>query len=150
MLGWVQYVGEDDGHFTDDVVTPPDWDLDKVYKFMEDLEAAWHKDQAKKDHAAVAADPDKDWLKFMSSEFGSLIVPNDLESLGWKEYKRYIRLSPPNSISHGVGEIHITNDDFDPGRSPGTREEFVEFLTSRAGKTLKKRKIYRSPPPLYD
>ena len=31
-----------------------------------------------------------------------------------------------------------------------TSEEFVEFLTKRAGKTLKKRKIYKSPPPLYD
>jgi hypothetical protein len=151
MRPWVDRVGDEDDHwFADDVVVPDGWDADTVYEFMGDLENAWHKDQAKKDHAAVAADPDKDWLKFMANEFQSVIVPNDLESLGWKEYKRYIRLSPPSSISHAVGEIHITNDDLSGGYSPGTREEFVEFLTSRAGKTLKKRKIYRSPPPLYD
>ena len=150
MLGWVDDVGTDSNAFTDDSVVPPNWDADAVVDFMKDLESAWHKDQAKKDHAAVAADPDKDWLEFMANEFTTTIVPNDLESLGWKEYKRYIRLSPPDSISHGVGEVHITNDDFSGGHSPGTREEFVEFLTKRAGKTLKKRKIYRSPPPLYD
>lgn len=149
MRGWVEYVGEDDGHFSDDVVTPPNWDLDKVYDFMGDLENAWHKDQSQKDDAAIAADPDKAWLKFMGDKFISTITPKDLETLGWKEYKRYVRLSPPQSISHGVGEIHITNDEFGSG-SPGTREEFVEFLTNRAGQTLKKRKIYRSPPPLYD
>ncbi len=150
MRGWIDKVGSDERAFTDDAVVPEGWDADEVEGFMEDLEAAWHKDQAKKDHAAVAADPDKDWLKFMANEFTSTIVPNDLESLGWKEYKRYIRLSPPSSISHAVGEIHITDDDFSGGHSPGTREEFIEFLTNRAGKTLKKRKIYRSPPPLYD
>jgi len=150
MRGWIDKVGKDDGSFSDGAVVPEGWDVDKVDKFMEDLESAWHKDQATKDHAAVAADPDKDWLEFMANEFSSVIVPNDLESLGWKEYKRYIRLSPPSSISHAVDEIHITNDDLSRGHSPGTREEFVEFLTNRAGKTLKKRKIYRSPPPLYD
>ena len=151
MRPWVNRVGDDsDNWFADDAVVPDGWDADAVYEFMGDLENAWHDDQAKKDHAAVAADPDKDWLKFMANEFTSTIVPNDLESLGWKEYKRYIRLSPPSSISHAVGEIHITNDDFSSGHSPGTREEFVDFLTKRGGKTLKKRKIYRSPPPLYD
>jgi len=48
-----------------------------------------------------------------------------------------------------MGEIHVTNDAFLED-APGTREEFVEFLTRRAGKNLKKRKIYRSPPPIYD
>jgi hypothetical protein len=151
MLGWVDHVGDkSEQYFSDDAVVPEGWDVNAVVDFMKDLESAWHEDQATKDHAAVAADPDQDWLKFMANEFQSVIVPNDLESLGWKEYKRYVRLSPPDSISHGVGEIHITNDDFTSGHSPGTREEFVEFLTSRAGKTLKKRKVYRSPPPLYD
>ncbi len=150
MRGWIDKVGSDERAFTDDAVVPENWDADEVEGFMEDLEVAWHKDQAKKDHAAIAADADKDWLEFMSGEFQALVVPNDLESLGWKEYKRYIRLSAPESISHAVDEIHITNDDLSGGHSPGTREEFVEFLTNRAGKTLKKRKIYRSPPPLYD
>ena len=150
MRGWINKVGSDERAFTEDSVVPENWDADAVADFMEDLEVAWHADQEKKDRAAIAADTDKDWLEFMSDQFTALLTPNDLESLGWKEYKKYIRLSPPDSISHAVDEIHITNDDLSSSYSPGTREEFVEFLTNRAGKTLKKRKIHRSPPPLYD
>ena len=150
MRGWVNKVGTDPHAFSQDSIVPDNWDEDAVYDFMGDLENAWHQDQATKDRAAVAADPDKDWLEFMANEFTSVVTPNDLETLGWKEYKRYIRLSPPSALSHAMGEIHITNDDLSHSSSPGTREEFVEFLTNRAGKTLKKRKIYRSPPPLYD
>jgi len=150
MRGWVDRVGDDsDDWFADDAVVPDNWNADAVYDFMEDLERAWYKAQEQKDAAAIAADPDKDWLEFMGSEWSSTITPKDLETLGWKEYKRYIRLSPPTSISHGMGEIHIMNDDI-ASHGPGTREEFVGFLTNRAGKTLKKRKMHRSPPPLYD
>ena len=149
MRPWVNRVGGKEQWCDDDCVVPDNWDAEAVYDFMEDLERAWHDDQAKKDHAAIAADPDKGWLEFMGDEWSSTITPNDLETLGWKEYKKYIRLSPPASISHGMGEIHITNDDIE-SHSPGTRQDFVDFLTKRAGKTLKKRKIYKSPPPLYD
>lgn len=149
MRPWVDRVGGKEQWCDDDCVVPDNWDADAVYDFMQDLENAWHDDQAKKDHAAVAADPDKGWLKFMANEFSSVVTPNDLETLGWKEYKRYIRLSPPASMSHAIGEIHIANDDIE-NHSPGTRQDFVDFLKKRAGKTLKKRKIYRSPPPLYD
>jgi hypothetical protein len=149
MRPWVDRVGGSEQWCDDDCVVPDRWDAGAVYDFMEDLERAWHDDQAQKDATAVAADPDKDWLEFLEDEWTSTVTPKDLETLGWKEYKRYIRLSPPESISHAVGEIHVTNDAFLED-APGTREEFVDFLTKRAGKTLKKRKIYRSPPPLYD
>ena len=150
MRPWVNRVGDNsDDWFADDTVVPEGWDAGAVYNFMGDLENAWHKDQEQKDAAAIAADPDKDWLKFMGNEWTSTVTPDDLETLGWKEYKKYIRLSPPTSMSHAVGEIHIANQEIED-YAPGTREEFVEFLTKRAGKTLKKRKIYRSPPPLYD
>ena len=149
MRPWVNRVGDADW-MGDDVVVPDNWNAEDVYDFMQDLENAWHDDQYQKDTAAVAADPDKDWLEFIAGPFTSIITPDDLETLGWKEYKRYIRLSPPASISHGVGEVHIANEELQGRNSPGTREEFVEFLTNRAGAQLKKRKIYRSPPPLYD
>ena len=150
MKNWVHKVGNDDeGYFTDDVVVPENWDLDAVYQFMDDLENAAFKEQQKIDRAAVANDEDSEWIEFLGREFISELAPDDLESLGWKPYKRYIRLSPPNSISHAVDEIHITPDRV-AGAGPGTYEEFVDFLERRAGRALKKRKIYRSPPPLYD
>ena len=79
-----------------------------------------------------------------------MIEPNDMEGIKWKEYKKYIRLKPPPSISHGVGEIHITKEDTD-NLYPGAWEDFKDFLTTRAGGQLGKRKAQkRSPGPYYD
>ena len=123
------------------------------YDDMRKIEDAAWPIEDKRMEAAIAGDPDVTWLNFLGNHWTSRIEPDDMKDIKWKEYKKYIRLSPPYSISHAVGEIHITNDDLAPspgGHSPGTREEFVEFLTNRAGKNLKKRKIYRSPAPYYD
>ena len=150
MKGWVHKVGKDDeGYFSEDVVVPENWDLEAVYQFMDDLEDAAFKARQKRDRAATAGDADGAWIEFLGDEFISELAPDDLKSLGWKQYKRYIRLSPPHSISHAVDEIHVTPDRVSSA-GPGTYEEFVDFLERRAGRTLKKRKIYRSPPPLYD
>ena len=120
------------------------------YKARNEIErAAWPLEDARM-QAAIAADPDKAWLKFLGKEWTSQIEPDDMKDIKWKEYKRYIRLTPPSSISHGVGEIHITRDDIGSS-SPGTYEEFIEFLNRRAGGQLGRRKPYRkSPPPMYD
>jgi|LWDU01.1.fsa_nt_gi hypothetical protein len=109
--------------------------------------AAWKIESARQDEL-IANDPDKQWLKLMGSQWSSSITPEDMESLGWKEYKRYVRLKPPYSISHGVGEINIPWEDIE---RVGPREEFIEFLDTRAGVKLQKRPAYPKPtPPLYD
>ena len=102
--------------------------------------------------AVIAADPDKAWLEFLGNHWTSRIEPDDMKDIKWKEYKKYIRLKPPYSISHGVGEIHITKlDDFDYSNTPGDWDEFKEFLERRAGGQLGRRKPYRrSPAPYYD
>lgn len=113
--------------------------------------AAW-KVEDKRMQGAIAGDPDVDWLKFLGNQWTSQIEPDDMPGIKWKEYKRYIRLSPPSSISHGVGEITVNKEDveYDFGK-PGTWDEFKEFLERRAGGQLGKRKPYRrSPPPVYD
>jgi len=148
MRPWVSRVGSDDW-MDDDAVVPDGWDTAAVYKFMEDLEDAWHDAQKSKRSAAISADPDKDWLNFLGSEFNADITPADLASMGWKEYKNYIRVSPPEAISHLSGELHVTDEDIIHD-APGTRAEFIDFLTSRAGRILQRRKS--SPPmmPYYD
>ena len=145
MKPWVKRVG-DVKWMGEDAVTPEGWDPSAVRKFMYDLEDAWQDDKSKKDTAVIAADPDKAWLEIMAKAWGSSITPDDLETLGWKSYKKYIRLSPPQSISHGVDEVHVTNDDL-----AGKRKGFEEFLTRRAGKTLNKRAAsLKSSPSMYD
>ena len=73
-----------------------------------------------------------------------------MADIKWKEYKNYIRLKPPRSISHGVGEINISKEDI-KGLYPGAYEDFTDFLTTRTGGQLGRRKPYkRSPAPYYD
>ena len=120
------------------------------YDDMRKIEdAAWPIENARM-KAAIATDPDKGGLEFLGDAWTSQIESDDMKDIKWKEYKNYIRLSPPHSISHGVGEIEITNLDLSVSGLPGSRADFVDFLTKRACKNLKKRKIYRSPPPYYD
>ena len=102
--------------------------------------------------SAIAADPDKEWLEFLGMHWTSTIEPDDMPDIKWKQYKRYIRLKPPRSISHGVGEVNISKEDhFEYSSTPGTYEEFIEFLENRAGGQLGRRApTRRSPPPVYD
>ena len=145
-ITWFEQVGSDEGYLP----APEGWDSDKAHKFLKDIENAAWKVYQKQEDAAIAADPDKEFLEFLGNEWTSSISPDDMKGIKWKEYKRYIRLKPPPSISHGVGEIHITKEDTD-NLYPGAWEDFKDFLTTRAGGQLGKRKPYRrSPPPIYD
>ena len=86
----------------------------------------------------------------MGNQWSSMIEPNDMEGIKWKEYKKYIRLKPPPSISHGAGEINIQKDEIKRLYS-GALEDFMDFLTTRAGGDAGKRKPYKkSPAPYYD
>ena len=101
--------------------------------------------------AAIGNDPDKQWLEFLGRSWSSYIEPDDLKSIKWKEYKRYIRLSPPDSISHGEGEIHVTKRDVENSSSVGSWDDFKQFLSKRASGQLKRRPARRrSPGPIYD
>ena len=144
-IGWFEQVGE-----ATDLPAPEGWDIDKAYQFLKDLENAAWKEYDKMAQSAIAGDPDKEFLEFLGNQWSSMIEPNDMEGIKWKEYKKYIRLKPPPSISHGVGEIHITREDTD-NLYPGAWEDFKDFLTTRADGQLGKRKAQkRSPGPYYD
>ena len=144
-ITWFEQVGE-----VDDPPAPAGWDSNKAYQFLRDLENAAWKVYNKQASAAIKNDPDKEFLEFLGNQWTSMIEPNDMKGIKWKEYKKYIRLKPPPSISHGVGEIHITKEDTD-NLYPGAWEDFKDFLTTRAGGQLGKRKPYkRSPAPYYD
>ena len=144
-ITWFEMVGEDES-----MPAPEGWDSDKAYKFLKDIESAAWKVYQKQEDAAIAADPDKEFLEFLGNEWTSSISPDDMKGIKWKEYKKYIRLKPPPSISHGVGEINVSKENI-KGIYPGAYEDFMDFLTTRAAGQLGKRAPYRrSPPPIYD
>jgi hypothetical protein len=145
-ITWFEQVGGDEGYLP----APEGWDSDKAFDFLKDLESAAWKVYQKQEDAAIAADPDKEFLEFLGNEWTSTIAPDDMKGIKWKEYKKYIRLSPPPSISHGVGEINISKENI-KALYPGAYEDFTDFLTTRTGGQLGKRAPYRrSPPPIYD
>jgi hypothetical protein len=143
--GWFEKVGE-----WDEMPAPEGWDRDKAYQFLTDLENAAWKVYDKQAQAAIKGDPDREFLEFLGNQWTSMIEPNDLPGIKWKVYKRYIRLKPPSSISHGVGEINISKEDI-KALYPGAYEDFTDFLTTRTGGQLGRRApTRRSPPPVYD
>lgn len=143
--GWFEKVGD-----WEEMPAPEGWDRDAAYQFLTDLENAAWKVYQKKEDAAIASDPDKEFLEFLGNEWTSSISPSDMPDIKWKEYKNYIRLKPPRSISHGVGEINVSKENIKALYS-GAYEDFKDFLTTRAGGQLGRRAPYKkSPPPLYD
>ena len=146
--GWFEHVGQKG--YEDEMPAPEGWDRDKAYQFLTDLENAAWKVYDKAAKKAIKGDPDREFLEFLGNQWSSMIEPKDMEGIKWKEYKKYIRLKPPPSISHGVGEIHITKEDTENLYS-GAWEDFKDFLTTRAGGQLGRRKARkRSPMPYYD
>ena len=122
-------------------------------------DAAWKLEKVRMDNA-IKNDPDKGFLAALGDMWSSSIEPDDLESLGWKEYKKYVRLSPPESISHGVNEtnenwrdVHmwLKQNGVQVKDEADAKTQFLDFLNRRSGKQLGKRKPYKkSPPPYYD
>ena len=144
-ITWFEMVGEDEY-----MPAPEGWDSDATFQFLKDLESAAWKVYQKQEDAAIAADPDKEFLEFLGNEWTSTISPDDMKGIKWKEYKKYIRLKPPPSISHGVGEINVSKENIKALYS-GAYEDFMDFLTTRTGGQLGRRPAYkRSPPPIYD
>jgi len=81
--GWFESVGEyeEDGGPS----APEGWDAQKAYKFLRDLEDAAWKVYSKQMDAAIAADPDKEFLEFLGNEWTSTISPDDMPDIKWKE-----------------------------------------------------------------
>jgi len=145
-LGWIKHVGEEEYGGA----APEGWDLKKVQQFFKNFEDEAYKEYDKMAQKAINADPDKAFLEFLGNQWSASIEPSDMEGIKWKEYKKYIRIMPPQSISHGVGEIEVTREDTD-NLYPGAWDDFKDFLTTRAGGDTGKRKPYKkSPAPYYD
>lgn len=65
------------------------------------------------------------------------LTPEDLKTMGYKPYKSYVRVSPPARFpSEDYADESLMNIDFSHNDSPGTKEEFVQFMAANAGKGM--------------
>ena len=153
MSGWVQYVGEGDGHFSEDSVVPDGWDIDAVHKFMDDLESAADK---KVGQDAVAADktaPNKPERKALANVFTvGVILPSDIKHITYQIRRKggepsWIMLEDQDgSLGHmstGIGKDELP-------QYGTTIEKLIKVLEDGGARLRKKRKA--SPPmmPYYD
>ena len=77
--GWFNRVGKEGW----EMPAPEGWDPDKAYKFLRDIEDAAWKVYDKQAKAAIAGDPDKEFLEFLGNQWSSMIEPSDMKDIKW-------------------------------------------------------------------
>ena len=154
MNGWVQYVGEDDGHFSEEAVVPDNWDLNKVYKFMEELESAWLNQQGAASDSKHQSDPDPEAREVI----GHALTMNyiDLEDVRYITYQVRRKGGKPSNIniefSHpDYGGTDYANIQARDAESIGmTLDDIEGVLVKHGAKGRKRRKSLKQTPPMYD
>ena len=154
MNGWVQYVGEDDGHFSEEAVVPDNWDLNKVYKFMEELESAWLNQQGAASDSKHQSDPDPEAREVI----GHALTMNyiDLEDVRYITYQVRRKAGKPSNIniefSHpDYGGTDYANIQARDAESIGmTLDDIEDVLVKHGAKGRKRRKSLKQTPPMYD
>ena len=148
MHGWVQYVGEDDGHFSEDAVVPDNWDLDKVYEFMKDLESAWMKQQGESSDSAHSAAPDVKEREVIGNGLSyDYVLPEDISGITFQVRRRG---GTPSNINledeDTVGNISAQR----AGDYGLTLDDIIDVLRDGGAKERKKQKPVKHTPPMYD
>tara|TARA_A100001011_G_C14069135_1_gene739487 strand:- start:170 stop:841 length:672 start_codon:yes stop_codon:yes gene_type:complete len=151
MNGWVQYVGKDDGHFSQDAVVPDNWDLNKVYKFMRDLESAWMDQQGAASDSKHQSDPGVKEREVI----GNALTMNYIDFDDIKKITYQIRRKggkPSNiNIEYNDGGIDFGNISADQVQRAGLSMADIEAILSSGGaKQRRKRAPVRHTPSMYD
>ncbi len=148
MNGWVQYVGKDDGHFSEEVIVPDNWDLDKVYKFMRDLESAWINQQMTMGNAAHKSG--KNIKEREAIGLGlqyDYVLPEDIKGITFQVRRRGGQPSNINIEDEDtVGNISVQQ----AGNEGLTLDDIINVLKAGGAKERKKQKSVRPTPPIYD
>jgi len=154
MNGWVQYVGADDGHFSEDAVVPDNWDLDAVYQFMKDLESAWMDSRSDASDSKHKSDPDPEAREVIGRALTMGYI--DLEDVKYITYQVRRKGGKPSNIniefSHpDYGGTDYANIEARDATSIGmTLDDIEDVLAKHGAKGRKRRKPIRHTPPMYD
>ena len=148
MQGWVRHVGKDDGHFSEEAVVPDNWDLDKVYKFMKDLENAWMKSQGEASDAEHTSAPNVKEREVIGGGLSyDYVLPKDLKGITYQVRRRS---GQPSNINI---EDADTVGNISAGRAGDyglTLDDIIAVLKAGGATERKKQKSVRPTPQMYD
>lgn len=148
MRGWVNKVGKNPDYFSEEAVVPDNWNLDKVYQFMEDLEKAWMKSQGQSADSEHASSPGVKEREVIGSGLSyNYVLPSEIKGL---EFQIRRRGGKPSNIniedSNAIGNISARQ----AAQKGLTLDDIIDVLRANGAKERKKRKPIRHTPPLYD
>ena len=151
MNGWVNKVGRNDGSFSQDAVVPDNWDLDKVRKFMRDLESAWMNQRGADMDAAHQADPNPGEREVIGNSLTmDYIAKDDIKKITYQVRRKGGEPSNIN-IEYKDGGTDYGNITADQAQRAGfTLKQIEDVLYAYGAKPRKKRAPVRHTPPMYD
>ncbi len=152
MRGWVNKVGKNDGSFSREAVVPDDWDLNKVYKFMEDLESAWMNQQGAASDSKHQSDPGVEEREVIGNSLTMDYI--DFDELENITYQIRRKGGEPTNINleyndDGARDFgNITADQV--SRAGLSMADVIEILSDGGAKEQKKSPSVKRTPQMYD
>lgn len=148
MREWVSSVGKDDDSFSEEAVVPTNWNLKKVYKFMEDLERAWMKSQGEASDAEHMSSPNAKEREVIGLGLQyDYVLPKDIKSITYQVRRRNGQASNINvEDPDTVGNISKSRAE-DYGL---TLDDIIAVLDSGGARERKRQKSTTRTPQIYD
>lgn len=152
MRGWVSEVGKDEGAFSEEAVVPDNWDLNKVYKFMEDLERAWMDQQGAASDSKHQSDPGVKEREVIGNSLTMDYI--DFDELKNVTYQIRRKGGEPANINleyNDDGARDFGNITADQVRRAGlSMADVIEILSDGGAKEQKKSPSVKPTPQMYD
>jgi len=153
MRGFVKDVGKED-RFSKESVVPDNWDITKVYKFIEDLEVAWLDDQASASSSKHKSDPGvKEREVIGKSLTMDYIDFDDIKNITYQIRRTggvpvRIDIDYRDPEVGGIDYANITADQIE--RAGLSMADIEEILSTGKAKLRKKSPSVKPSPQMYD
>ena len=152
MRGWVSEVGKNADAFSDEAVVPDNWDLDKVYKFMEDLERAWMDQQGAASDSKHQSDPGVEEREVIGNSLTMDYI--DFDELKNVTYQIRRKGGEPANINleyNDDGARDFGNITADQVQRAGlSMADVIAILSDGGAKEQKKSPSVKPTPQMYD
>ena len=152
MRGWVNKVGKKPDYFSEEAVVPDNWDIDKVYKFMGDLEDAWIKKKGAASDSKHQSDPGVEEREVIGNSLTMDYI--DFDELKNVTYQIRRKGGEPANINleyNDDGARDFGNISADQVRRAGlSMEDVIKILSDGGAKEQKKSPSVKPTPQMYD